>query len=797
MIIGLDATSLALALITILGPRSTVTVTADRVAATNAQSAAKIAFVHDRELESSRPLTTIGDLFQGDPGILVQATTTAQVSPFLRGLTGYQVLNLVDGVRYNNSTFRSGPNQYLALLEPSQARSIEAVLGPAAAEFGSDALGGVIQVLTPEARFTPGLEVHGSADVILAGADLSANGNGQLQVSSRRWSWLAGGSGHRLQDLRAGGGTDSRHTLRRFFGLNDEQIRAITGNRQQDSGFAQGGVHSKFAVRPSDSSVVSVWYERSAQTLVRNYKDLWGGLGRLQSDFAPQTVDLFYARGEKTWTSWFESLSGTFSINRQQDGSARRNLRITDALTEDDSRVTAYGYTGQGRLRIGSRQAAAFGAEFYDERIASTRLVNRTAARPLFPDGSTYRTNAIFFQDSADLFARRLRLSGGFRWTRIRYETFASQFGTAAAVQTFNDWTYNFAASWQATRRLGFQFVTGRGFRAPNANDLGAVGLNDLGYEVPSADAVAAGALLSSSSGENAVSLGRPLVGLSPENLFNYEGGVRWQSGRLYLRAQAFWADLQDPIVRRTLLFPATSVPSSLGGQPVTPIAPTPAQAAQGVITVATPVDPRAVKAFVNDGQSVYYGVETLGEYRGSQWQIRAGYSYIVGRDLNPNRNIRRLPPQQASLRLRRQTSWRGLWMEAGMLVMGAQNRLSGGDLDDERIGASRSRADIAAFFNGTRISPYIQSGAFTPTGETLLAIQNRVLPGVADNVRVPLYRSTAGFAVFDVGAGMPLTDQLTLSAGVQNLFDKNYRFHGSGVDSPGVNAFVAMRYRF
>ena len=117
----------------------------------------------------------------------------------------------------------------------------------------------------------------------------------------------------------------------------------------------------------------------------------------------------------------------------------------------------------------------------------------------------------------------------------------------------------------------------------------------------------------------------------------NYEFGARVTTRRLYARAQLFDAELYDPIVRRTLLFPASSVPTQLAGLPVTPIPQTAAQRAQGVVAVATQVDPRAVKAFVNDGRARYYGVETLVRYViASRWTVEGNYSYILGRELNP-----------------------------------------------------------------------------------------------------------------------------------------------------------------
>ena len=50
----------------------------------------------------------------------------------------------------------------------------------------------------------------------------------------------------------------------------------------------------------------------------------------------------------------------------------------------------------------------------------------------------------------------------------------------------------------------------------------------------------------------------------------------------------------------RTVLFPVNAIPTVIAGLPVTPIPPTAAQQAQGVVTVATAADPRALKSFVN-----------------------------------------------------------------------------------------------------------------------------------------------------------------------------------------------------
>jgi outer membrane receptor protein involved in Fe transport len=150
----------------------------------------------------------------------------------------------------------------------------------------------------------------------------------------------------------------------------------------------------------------------------------------------------------------------------------------------------------------------------------------------------------------------------------------------------------------------------------------------------------------------------------------------------------------------------------------------------------------------------------------------------------------------------------RRIWFEVLAAATGRQDRLSGGDRDDERIGASRRRRDIAEFFHGARVQPLLDPTGqlFTPTGETLLQIQGRVLPlgsvvnGVRvldDNTRVPLYLSTAGWATVNLRAGAPLGERWQLLLALENILDKNYRVHGSGIDAPGITGYASLRLTF
>ena len=293
-------------------------------------------------------------------------------------------------------------------------------------------------------------------------------------------------------------------------------------------------------MRLASDNNLTLWYQRSDLDRVRSYKDLWGGLGRLRYDFTPQDLQFFYARYEKLGLGFIDSLSGTFSVNSQADGSVRQGLQSTDPVVDDDVSVKALGYSLQGTTHLGRRHALVFGGEIYDERIGASRFdfdprTNATVQkRARYPDGSRYTTYGLFAQNSADLIHRKLRAVLAGRFTGVDFRTFAernrdasgSNLGVIDVSQTYQDLTFNTNLVWQLNELIALNFLVGRGFRSPNLNDLGALGLNDLGYEVPGQDAAAFNGLIGSSDGEDALSTGRNVDRLAAERMFNYEFGV-------------------------------------------------------------------------------------------------------------------------------------------------------------------------------------------------------------------------------------------------------------------------------
>jgi vitamin B12 transporter len=124
----------------------TVEVTASRVTETFDATLADVSVITRKDIEASSAPDLI-ELLRLQPGIDVARTGGAgqQTSVFLRGTNSNHVLVLIDGVRVASSNTGSFAFENLPV---DAVERIEIVRGPRAGYWGSDAIGGVIQIFT-------------------------------------------------------------------------------------------------------------------------------------------------------------------------------------------------------------------------------------------------------------------------------------------------------------------------------------------------------------------------------------------------------------------------------------------------------------------------------------------------------------------------------------------------------------------------------------------------------------------------------------------------------------------------
>ena len=163
------------------------------------ESPQALSFVNRQVLREEAPIV-LGDVLARIPGVASNQDSPWEQRPVIRGLTGQRVLVLVDGTPMN-SVRGNGPHP--SLVDPSQVDRIEVVRGPSAVAYGSDALGGVINIITRPAPVGGDGQFRGSATLGGSVAGLPER-NGSLDFSTRwkRLSAFVSGGGRKAEDYK-------------------------------------------------------------------------------------------------------------------------------------------------------------------------------------------------------------------------------------------------------------------------------------------------------------------------------------------------------------------------------------------------------------------------------------------------------------------------------------------------------------------------------------------------------------------------------------------------------------------
>src|SRR5690554_4948319 len=147
---------------------------------------------------------TAGDLFRGKPGLAVQGDGGAWGgNPVIRGLKKESVVLLVDGVRLNSAQPQGAIASLAAM---SLLDSVEVVKGPGSVLHGTGALGGAINLRTPEAEFSETAEVHGRLSGSTGTVDSSLAGGALVKLSSKDHGLVLGAATKDVDDYETPAG---------------------------------------------------------------------------------------------------------------------------------------------------------------------------------------------------------------------------------------------------------------------------------------------------------------------------------------------------------------------------------------------------------------------------------------------------------------------------------------------------------------------------------------------------------------------------------------------------------------
>ncbi len=620
-----------------------VTVTATRSESDPAQVPQLVSIVSPREIRQRNSRQT-PELLREEVGVVIQKTNQGGGSPILRGLKANKLLLMVDGIRLNNATYRGGNTQYLNTVDASTLERIEVVHGPVSALYGSDALGGVVNVISGSPSFAPDSEFRfkANAAATISSADHTKSSHAAVALANDRIAFLMNGSVQSFGDIRRGG-NGGEELMRRL--RNDPRTDRILNKTQSPNGYNAYDLSGKASLRLSSLQRLTLATQHNRQVDVPRY-DVVEALKDSIRMFDPQERDLVYLRyTDHKPRRLFDLFRATVSAHRQFE---RRIRHKFGSLTEsrEQFRTWTLGAQAQMDKDLGTHHLV-YGLELYRDQVATrssrlntaTGLSERTA--PRFPDGSTFLSFGAYAEDAYRILPA-LRLTGGLRFSTFRLRApFESDPSSDSAfgqvVQNSSALTGSLGLQYHVTRTVSAVATVAQGFRTPNLDDVTKLGPGKglSFYDVPNPEVV-------------------------PEKSVSFDAGFKVSGPGLRANLIGYYNRLTDLLVRRPATF-------------------------RGSSTILDGGDTLAVFRKENAGHAYIAGfAASLEVGLSEQLSLIGNITFSYGQNTSQNEPLSGIPPASGLVGVR----WRSglVWTEINSRFAFEQTRLSGEDALDLRI---------------------------------------------------------------------------------------------------------------
>ncbi len=650
-----------------------IQVTATRRLTKASNASAALTVISSEEMHGAK-LTT--DALAAQVGVYLQQTTPGEGAPIIRGLKGSEILHIVDGMRLNNAIFRNAPTQYLALVSPGTVDRIEVLRGAPASLYGSDAVGGVVQVLSRIPKFDgSATEFRRSVYLSMDSAEIGRSIHASVDAGNRK---LAG--------------------LISIDYLNTGNRRTGSGERIGPTGYESKGARIAVSSTPDDSRSWLFDFQYTNQPGTPRIDELIPGFGQT----APSSSEFRFAPNERLFTHVRRTRAGgllsadwTFDISWQRivDDRITRNFASAKRRYEAN-RSDLFGLTLSASLETG-HGFWIIGGEYYDDRVTSRRIEEdmstgqTSTVQSRFPDDSSVAQAAVYANLQQRIGARHI-VSGGIRLSAVDIDLPETAVSTVASL-SLADISADIGWIFQVSDQAQLIANLAHGFRAPNIFDMGTLG------ERPG----------------NRFNIPNPA--LDSEQVTQFDAGIRGHTDRLSTELIVYWLHYRDRIT--------------------------------SVLTGAVTPDGRDIVQSQNLTEADIWGIEAAGSFAlKPNLRLDTIVNFTRGEESVSDGTVPadRIPPLNGRVGLRYEPN-QLLTIEPYIVFADSQTRLSPRDIRDVRI---------------------------DPTG-------------------------TSGWLTANVRASWQPDERWRVTASLENLFDEQYRHHGSGIDAIGRNFAISFEARW
>jgi len=439
-----------------------------------------------------------GDVLINSGAVFVQKSQQGGSSPVIRGFEASRILLMVDGVRMNTAIFRAGHLQNIITVDNMMLDRLEVLYGPSSTLYGSDALGGVVNLYTrkPKLSTTDKTVVSGNATTRYATAIEEGRAHVDFNIGGKKWASLTSFTMSSFGSVTQGKQRQSKYPnfgqqkyIVRRVGNTDSAFINPNPDRQTPSGYNQTDFMQKVLFQPTENIQHSLNIQLSNSTNVPRYDrltDLSGGLPAFAEwYYGPQVRSMLaYEFNADEMKGFIKELRINANFQDVQESRITRRFKNNNKDFRWE-KVDVLGFTIDAKHYSGKNEIH-FGAESYTNYVRSTAeriniatgVASRIATR--YADGFNKMSyNAVFAQHTLKI-NNNWTLNDGLRVNAVRLDarfvdTAIMRFPFTRARQNNLAATGNLGLIYANDKDLRIAMLLSSGFRSPNIDDLSKV----------------------------------------------------------------------------------------------------------------------------------------------------------------------------------------------------------------------------------------------------------------------------------------------------------------------------------